>query len=212
MADAEKKDTPNPSIGPQPGQTPNGGASHRGPLWPWIVGGATVPIFTAIVFYIIFFPHAHQTTDDAYVTAHFATVAPRVPGQVTRVLVEDNQPVRAGQLLVTIDERDYRAALDQALAGPPQPPIIVQAESQVSSATAKLSLSRTDAQRYANLAVTGAGTAQQAQQASVTRDQDLASLASAQAERAAQVLQLEALQASLATATAKMAADEAQVA
>jgi len=227
MADAEKKDTPNPSIGPQPGQTPNGGASHRGPLWPWIVGGATVPIFTAIVFYIIFFPHAHQTTDDAYVTAHFATVAPRVPGQVTRVLVEDNQPVRAGQLLVTIDERDYRAALDQALAGLAadqaqvaeaaaevrrQPPIIVQAESQVSSATAKLSLSRTDAQRYANLAVTGAGTAQQAQQASVTRDQDLASLASAQAERAAQVLQLEALQASLATATAKMAADEAQVA
>jgi membrane fusion protein (multidrug efflux system) len=205
----------------------DGKPAKKKPLWPWLVGAAVLLIFIGIVLYIIFAPHPRQTTNDAYVMAHFAAVAPRVPGQVTQVLVDDNQPVRAGQLLVTLDERDFRAALDQALASLAidrarvaeaaaevrrQPPVIAQAQSQVASASARLGLSQTDARRYSNLASTGAGTAQQAQQAGVARDQDLASLASANAGREAQVRQLEALQAALSGARAKVQADEAQVA
>lgn len=197
------------------------------PLWPWIVGAVVLLIFVGVVLWLIFAPHSRQKTDDAYVATHFAVVAPRVSGQVTQVLVEDNQPVRAGQLLVALDPRDYQAALDEGLAALAsdraqaaqaaaevrrQPPIILQAESQVNSASARLSLSQADSVRYANLAATGAGTVQQAQQASVTRDQDLAALTSARAQTSAQSRQLQALEAALAAARARVKVDEAQVA
>ncbi|CAE6779316.1 p-hydroxybenzoic acid efflux pump subunit AaeA [Paraburkholderia domus] len=52
-----------------------------------------------------------ESTNDAYVEADFTVVAPRVAGQISDVFVEDNQSVKAGQLLVRIDDRDFRAAL-----------------------------------------------------------------------------------------------------
>ena len=73
-------------------------------------------LFVIIVLLIIFVPHSRVKTNDAYVTAHYAMVAPRVSGQVDGVHVDDNQAVHAGQLLVTIDDRDYRASLDEAEA------------------------------------------------------------------------------------------------
>jgi membrane fusion protein (multidrug efflux system) len=45
-------------------------------------------------------------TDDAYVEADSSTIAPRVSGYIDRVLVEDNQQVKAGTVLATIDDRD----------------------------------------------------------------------------------------------------------
>jgi len=57
-----------------------------------------------------------ETTDDAFVGADISTVASKVPGFVTKVLVTDNQTVRAGDLLAVIDDRDYRAALAHAEA------------------------------------------------------------------------------------------------
>src|ERR1051326_7533153 len=56
------------------------------------------------------------STDDAYVKADFTTVAPKVSGYIAEVQVVDNQPVKAGQALARIDQRDFRAALDQAKA------------------------------------------------------------------------------------------------
>ncbi len=53
---------------------------------------------------------AARSTNDAYVSADFTLVAPRVPGQIAEVLVNDNQWVKAGQLLVRLDDRDFRAA------------------------------------------------------------------------------------------------------
>jgi membrane fusion protein (multidrug efflux system) len=55
-----------------------------------------------------------ESTDDAYVKADFTTVAPKVSGYIADVLVEDNQPVKAGQVLARIDDRDYQTALAQA--------------------------------------------------------------------------------------------------
>src|SRR6185503_10274411 len=57
-----------------------------------------------------------ETTDDAYVKADSTIVAPKVSGYIGEVLVADNEPVKAGQLLARIDDRDFRAALDQARA------------------------------------------------------------------------------------------------
>ena len=56
------------------------------------------------------------STDDAYVRADSTTIAPKVSGYLHEVLVGDNQPVRAGQLLARIDQRDFNVALDQARA------------------------------------------------------------------------------------------------
>jgi membrane fusion protein (multidrug efflux system) len=57
-----------------------------------------------------------ESTDDAYVQADSTTVAPKVSGYIAQVLVEDNQPVRAGQVLARIDDRDLQTALREANA------------------------------------------------------------------------------------------------
>src|SRR5207247_9043056 len=48
------------------------------------------------------------STDDAYVNGHVTFVAPRVAGQVARVLVDDNYRVRKGDLLVELDKEPYQ--------------------------------------------------------------------------------------------------------
>jgi membrane fusion protein (multidrug efflux system) len=57
-----------------------------------------------------------ESTDDASVDAYTTQMAPRVAGQVTKLLFADNQHVSAGQTLVLIDPRDFQARLDQAQA------------------------------------------------------------------------------------------------
>ena len=57
-----------------------------------------------------------ETTDDAFVDTYTTQVAPRVAGQVTRLLFADNQHVTAGDTLLLIDPRDFQAKLDQAKA------------------------------------------------------------------------------------------------
>jgi membrane fusion protein, multidrug efflux system len=196
------------------------------PVWPLFLVGAVVLAFVFVILLIIFAPHGDVHTDDAYVTAHYTTVAPRVAGQVQSVLVNDNQPVHAGQLLATLDPRDYQTAVlsaeaalqsdearrDQAAAEVArQPAVIRQAEDQVASARARLALSSADAARYTNLALSGAGTVQQHQQADTTLRQDRASLASAENERAAQLRQLQALEAAEAAAAGQIRADESRL-
>jgi membrane fusion protein (multidrug efflux system) len=55
-----------------------------------------------------------QTTDDAYLQADLTPLAAHVPGYVAHIFVHDYEKVKAGQLLVQIDDRDYRAQLAQA--------------------------------------------------------------------------------------------------
>jgi membrane fusion protein (multidrug efflux system) len=55
-------------------------------------------------------------TDDAYVMVHYASIAPRIAGRVVTVPVDDNQVVKAGQALVTLDPRDYEQAVATAEA------------------------------------------------------------------------------------------------
>src|SRR6185369_11954733 len=57
-----------------------------------------------------------ESTDDAYVQSDMTVIAPRVEGYVATVAVGDNQPVRAGDVLLTIDQTDFRARVAQAQA------------------------------------------------------------------------------------------------
>ncbi|HEY8071919.1 MAG TPA: biotin/lipoyl-binding protein [Methylocystis sp.] len=126
--------------------------------------------------WIIFRPRPDVWTDDAYVAAHFALIAPRVSGQATNVEVDDNQQVKAGQILVALDPRDYETAVataqaaverdkaqyaDAAATLARQPPIIEEQEGNVAGARARLAFAERDARRFGNLALTGAGTVQQ---------------------------------------------------
>jgi membrane fusion protein, multidrug efflux system len=169
-------------------------------------------------------------TDDAYVKADYTTVAPKVSGYLNQVLVADNQPVKAGQVLARIDDRDFRTALDQATAEVAaakaaidnldaqttlQQSVIDQAKATIMATQASVRFTQTDAARYADLAKTGAGSVQQAQQSDAARTEQSAGLQRDQAAfQAAQkkmtVLATERAQAeaqlSRAQATAQQAA------
>ena len=70
-------------------------------------------VIAALVFGIPWVRQAFDTvsTDDAYVNGHVTFVAPRVPGQILRVLVDDNNRVRKGDLIVELDKEPYRLAV-----------------------------------------------------------------------------------------------------
>jgi membrane fusion protein (multidrug efflux system) len=75
-----------------------------------VIGGAVFGIRT-----YLFYEH-HATTDDAQIDGHIDPVLPRVSGYVAEVLVHDNQPVKAGDVLVRIDPADLQAKVDQEQA------------------------------------------------------------------------------------------------
>ena len=56
---------------------------------------------------------SHVSTDDAYVDGTVALVSSRVAGTVTNVYVEDNWTVKEGQLLLTLDPRDFEVAVEE---------------------------------------------------------------------------------------------------
>ena len=78
-----------------------------------IVGG--VVLIVAILGLFLYY-HDRESTDDAQIDGHITPIASKIYGKVASVLVNDNQAVKAGQLLVKIDPRDYQAAVDQAKA------------------------------------------------------------------------------------------------
>ncbi|MBV9505069.1 MAG: HlyD family secretion protein [Acidobacteriia bacterium] len=62
------------------------------------------------------YAQTYESTDDAQVDGHLNGISARISGTVTSVMVEENQFVKAGQLLVEIDPSDYKVALDQTMA------------------------------------------------------------------------------------------------
>jgi membrane fusion protein (multidrug efflux system) len=132
-----------------------------------------------------------QETNDATIMADAVSIAPRVNGYVSQVLVSDNDDVKAGQALLRIDARDYQAQVEQARAQiaqadasadsarasiAEQQAAIIQAEAQLAAARIKAAHDAAEVARYAPLAATGAETRQQ-----------LAQLRLAAAQSAAQV-------------------------
>jgi membrane fusion protein (multidrug efflux system) len=132
------------------------------------------------------------TTDDAYVDAHSVLISPKVSGYISEVPVDDNQPVKAGQVIARIDARDYQTSLDQARANveaaqasiaalvqqiDQQKLAVEQARQAVASDQAALLFSQQNYDRSTKLARTGAATVQQAQQATADIREKEAALA-----------------------------------
>ena len=121
-----------------------------------------------------------ESTDDAYVGGNVTALSPHVAGFVSQILVGDNQFVKAGQLVITLDDRDYKAALAHAEAVVQnqtaalanlhakytlQQSMIEQAQAQLAANQAEAGWARADAARYHALALTTFGTVQNDQKA-----------------------------------------------
>src|SRR6202140_1433843 len=132
-----------------------------------------------------------ETTDDAYVKADSTIISPKVSGYIAEVLVGDNQPVKAGQLLARIDDRDFRTALEQAqadVAGSEaavrnldaqislQQPVIEQGTADIAAAEANLKFAQEERSRYDDLMKSGSGTIQRAQQTDAALREKIAQL------------------------------------
>jgi len=77
----------------------------------WGLAGGVVTGLAAAVYALIPWVETELntvSTDDAYINGHMTLVAPRVSGQVGRVLVDDNQRVKKGDLLVQLDKEPYQ--------------------------------------------------------------------------------------------------------
>jgi len=158
-------------------------------------------------------------TDDAYVDADSSTIAPRVSGYIDKILVEDNQRVKAGAVLATIDDRDLKTALAEAVAARKtaeaqignidaqlrhQQSLIDEAQAHETSAKAALTYANQERARFGELARTGAGTLQMAQQTTSLAQQREADTTNAAATLAAARNQIDVLQSDRVIADAKV--------
>ncbi|WP_416424071.1 HlyD family secretion protein [Pseudomonas sp. App30] len=124
-----------------------------------------------------------EDTDDAYVGADVTVISAKVPGYITDVAVQDNQFVKAGDLLARIDVRDYRTALakaDGAVAAQQatlvnldateqlQQAVINQARAQIDAADAEAQRAGDDHARYQTLVRSQAVSVESAQRADAT--------------------------------------------
>jgi membrane fusion protein (multidrug efflux system) len=80
-------------------------------ILPVIIGVAVV-----IAAYFIVKSYRFEGTDDAYIQAHALMLAPRIGGTVEKVMVNENDKVKAGQLLAQLDDQDYSTAYSQVVA------------------------------------------------------------------------------------------------
>lgn len=176
-------------------------------------------------------PNGETSTDNAYVRGDVTSLAPKVAGYVTAVEVEDNQAIRAGDILFRIDDRDYCARLAQAEANVEaaqarltnvdaetqlQHALIRQAEAQKRSAVAELNLATKASDRRRELIRSRTVSQAQVDESDAARSRAEAGLsaASATVEAQQQRLAVQAAQreaAVAAVAQARAARDLAQI-
>jgi membrane fusion protein, multidrug efflux system len=136
------------------------------------------------------------TTDDAYVQAYNTTLAAKVSGYLASVPVTDNTVVHAGDVIATIDDGDYRLAVDAARGKvatqtatiarmghqiEAQEAAVAQAKTQLTSAQAGQTRTQLELERQINLVARDASSRQLLEQAQANRDQAVAGVQGAQA-------------------------------
>jgi membrane fusion protein, multidrug efflux system len=151
-----------------------------------------------------------ESTDDAYVRADSTTVAPKVSGYISEVLVDDNQTVRQGQILARIDDRDLQAALSEADASlaaataavgnlgaqiTAQEFRVQEAEADLRVALTAADLARHNDARRREMAKVGYGSEEQSDDAATNLRQKIANVAHARATIAGSREQIEVLRA-----------------
>ncbi len=163
-----------------------------------LAGGAAMLAALAIYAYHWFtYGRFIESTDDAYVGGDITVIAPKVSGLIAQVAVTDNQRVRAGDLLVKLDDRDYRAALaqtDAAVSGERallanldakrhlQHAVILQARADIAAADAETVRTHDDEVRFRELSAHGAASIEIYQKAKADYDESLAGGQKARAE------------------------------
>lgn len=198
----------------------------RGPTRNMVRRAALALAFLAGTAAIVHYGHDYwvngrylETTDDAYVKADSTIVAPKVSGYIAKVLVSDNEKVTAGHLLAKIDDRDFKAALDQARADVAaaeasvrnldaqlelQQPIIEQSTADVAAADANLKFAQEERARYDDLMKSGSGTIQRAQQTDAALRASNAQLQHARSGLVAAQRKIDVLTTQRAQATAQL--------
>src|SRR5271157_2575878 len=167
-----------------------------------------------------------ESTDDAYAGGNVTPISPHVAGFVAQILVADNDNVRAGQPLIRLDDRDFRAAVDRATAivaareatlaslqarQSLQQTTIRQAKADLDGKTAQATFAREDSLRYSQLALSSAGSRQNAERASAQDEMAQSGVVSSAAGLDAAKQQLTVLDADIAQARAEVAQAEADL-
>ncbi|HTH60771.1 MAG TPA: HlyD family secretion protein [Paraburkholderia sp.] len=211
-----------PVAGRQP-STQTSGAARRIP-WMALALGAVVLVLACAASYWYFVLRFVQSTDDAYVGGNVTVMAPRVSGFVTDILVRDNQFVRANQVLVRLDSRDYDAKLAQADAelqgaraavaelqakASLQTAVIDQQQAQQRASDAELTRSAQDRQRYRELVKDDAVSGQLVERADADYAKARASVQQSGAAVLAAQREQQVLAAQIADAQARVATADA---
>jgi membrane fusion protein, multidrug efflux system len=149
-----------------------------------------------------------ETTDDAYVGGDVTVMAPKVSGFINEVAVTDNQAVHTGDLLIRLDDRDYRAALARAEAMVAaqqatlanldatrrlQQSVIAEAQAGIAAADAETVRAHDDQVRFQTLARTAAASIQSFQTADADYKKALAGAERARATLDAAQRQLDVI-------------------
>ena len=188
-----------------------------------VVAVAAAGVIGGILWYLN--SRHYASTDDAFIDGRPISINLQVTGNIVLVPVTDNQIVKVGDLLVQIDDRDYRASVDLAQAQIDQAQAnvdnfsaqvyaqesqIAQTETQVIQALATLEFSKQQNTRYQDLVEKGAGTLQRAEQATSEFQANTAALATAQAGKMVAERQISVLKAQRKNAQAQLAQAQAQ--
>jgi len=128
------KKTETPGTAPPPPVPPPPKKKRKRKLL--VIGVAALVVLAVGVVYYICFIAPYESTDDAFVDGYVTIVSSRVPGQVTRLLVTDNQRVKKGEVLLELDPRDYETSLANAKAD------LATAQSQSDEAQAQVKVSQ----------------------------------------------------------------------
>jgi len=167
-----------------------------------------------------------QTTDDAYLAADLTPVAAKVSGYVSDMPVQDFERVHAGQLLVQIDQRDYRAAVDQLSASvlaagatiealkaqrSLQAANVEAAKATIAATTANVEQNERDLARQRKLLETGSSSTEAGEKLQTSHAQLTAQLQQNRAQELAAARQLDVLAAQQAQAEAALAAQTASL-
>ncbi|MDT0177514.1 HlyD family secretion protein [Enterobacter sp. BRE11] len=165
-------------------------------------------------------------TNDAYVNADYTLVAPKVSGYIAEVKVQDNQQVKAGDVLATLDDRDYRVALESAEADlqvseakllssqaqlEQQQSTIEQSKATLAASQATAQYAGQNADRYNRLYKSGIVAADDQQKASSTQRSAAAAVRQSQAAVVSATKEIGVLQAAVRQARADVAAAQASV-
>jgi membrane fusion protein (multidrug efflux system) len=174
----------------------------------------------------------HVSTDNAQVDGHITLIAPRIAAFVTRILVDDNQHVQAGDTLVMLDDRDLKVKLQQAEADLRQAEAAVGSRGRAGQTQAELQATRSEAasaqasvraaeadyhkaaadvERYRKLVAQKIVSAQQFDAAEAAEAQAAAKLEAARRQAAAAGSQVSASGAAVRSADAHLAAAAAAV-